>query len=66
MKRFNQAIIQMESYIMDAILHIFKRSINPGMPFFESVTKKSPIMMDNLFKRADKYSMLEDDIQATS
>ncbi|RVW62558.1 hypothetical protein CK203_063142 [Vitis vinifera] len=28
---------------------IFKRSISPGMPFFESIAKKPPITMDDLF-----------------
>ena len=36
----------------------------PGTPFFESLTKKPPTTMDDLFKGANKYSMLEDDVHA--
>ena len=52
----------MESYSMDFILQIFKKSIYPGTPFFESLAKKPLRTMVDLFKRANKYSMLEDDI----
>ncbi|RVX19898.1 Transposon Ty3-I Gag-Pol polyprotein [Vitis vinifera] len=51
---------------MDAVLHIFKRSICPGTPFFESLAKKPPTTMDDLFRRANKYSMLEDDVRAAT
>ncbi|RVW62167.1 hypothetical protein CK203_062585 [Vitis vinifera] len=63
-KRFGQAILQVEAYSMDAVLQIFKRSICPGTPFFESLTKKPPATMDDLFRRVNKYSMLEDDVRA--
>ncbi|RVW67472.1 hypothetical protein CK203_063051 [Vitis vinifera] len=33
-KRFGQAVLQVEAYSMDAVLQIFKRSICPGTPFF--------------------------------
>ncbi|RVW96503.1 hypothetical protein CK203_029634 [Vitis vinifera] len=36
-KRFGQAILQVEACSMDAVLQIFKRSICPGTPFFESL-----------------------------
>ncbi|KAL6322404.1 hypothetical protein AAG906_007958 [Vitis piasezkii] len=62
-KRFGQAVLQIEACSMDAVLQIFKRSICPGTPFFESLAKKPPITMDDLFKRANKYSMLEDDVR---
>ncbi|XP_034711355.1 uncharacterized protein LOC117933891 [Vitis riparia] len=65
-KRFGQAVLQVESYSMDAILQIFKRSISSGTTFFESLAKKPPTTMDELFRRASKYSMLEDDIHATT
>ena len=51
---------------MDAVLQIFKRSICPGTPFFELLTKKPPTTMDNLFRRANKYSILEDDVRAAT
>ncbi|RVW59243.1 hypothetical protein CK203_101424 [Vitis vinifera] len=65
-KHFRQAVLQVESYNMDAILQIFKRSICPGTPFFESLAKKPPTSMDDLFRRASKYSMLEDDVRVTT
>ncbi|RVX14229.1 Transposon Ty3-I Gag-Pol polyprotein [Vitis vinifera] len=51
---------------MDAVLQIFKRSICPGTPFFESLAKKPPTTMNDLFRRANKYSMLEDDVRAAT
>ena len=51
---------------MDAVLQIFKRSICPSTPFFESLAKKPPTTMDDLFRRANKYSMLEDDVRAAT
>ncbi|XP_034681044.1 uncharacterized protein LOC117910982 [Vitis riparia] len=65
-KRFGQAVLQVEAYSMDSVLQIFKRSIYPGTPFFESLAKKPPKMMDGLFRRASKYSMLEDDVRAAT
>ncbi|RVW44587.1 hypothetical protein CK203_104468 [Vitis vinifera] len=38
-KRFGQAVLQVEACSMDAVLQIFKRSICPGTPFFESLAK---------------------------
>ncbi|RVW63305.1 hypothetical protein CK203_058750 [Vitis vinifera] len=66
MKRFGQAVLQVESYSMDAVLQIFKWSICPGTPFFESLAKKPPTSMNDLFRRASKYSMLEDDVWAAT
>ena len=51
---------------MDAVLQIFKRGICPSTPFFESLAKKPPTTMDDLFRRANKYSMLEDDVRAAT
>ena len=65
-KQFGQAILQVESCIMDPVLQIFKRNIWSGTPLFESLTKKPPSTMDNLFKWANKYSMLEDDVHAAT
>ncbi|KAL6323501.1 hypothetical protein AAG906_039076 [Vitis piasezkii] len=65
-KQFRQAVLQVESYSMDVVLQIFKMSICPGTPFFESLTKKPPMTMDDLFKKANKYSILEDDVRATT
>ena len=65
-KRFGQAVLQVEAYSMDVVLQIFKRSICPGTPFFKSLAKKPPTTMDDLFRRASKYSMLEDDVRAAT
>ncbi|XP_034708932.1 uncharacterized protein LOC117931984 [Vitis riparia] len=65
-KRFGQVVLQVEAYSMDAVLQIFKQSICPGTPFFESLAKKPPTTMDDLFRRASKYSMLEDDVHAAT
>ncbi|RVW17419.1 hypothetical protein CK203_094149 [Vitis vinifera] len=65
-KRFGQTVLQIEACSMDAVLQIFKRSICPGTPFFESLAKKPPTTMDDLFRRANKYSMLEDDVRAAT
>ncbi|RVW12559.1 hypothetical protein CK203_008912 [Vitis vinifera] len=43
-----------------------QESICPGTPFFESLAKKPPTTMDDLFRRANKYSMLEDDVRAAT
>ncbi|XP_010661206.1 uncharacterized protein LOC104881735 [Vitis vinifera] len=65
-KRFGQAVLQLEAYSMDVVLQIFKRSICPGTPFFKSLAKKPPTTMDDLFWHASKYSMLEDDVRAAT
>nr|CAN70869.1 hypothetical protein VITISV_029059 [Vitis vinifera] len=65
-KRFGQAMLQVEAYSMDAVMQIFKRSICPGTPFFKSLAKKLPTTMDDLFRRASKYSMLEDDVRVAT
>ena len=65
-KRFGQVILQVEAYNMDVVLQIFKRRICPSTPFFESLAKKPPTTMDNLFRRANKYSMLEYDVRAAT
>ena len=65
-KRFGQAVLQVEAYNMDAILQIFKQSICPSTPFFESLAKKPLTTMDDLFWRASKYSTLEDDVSVAT
>nr|CAN64575.1 hypothetical protein VITISV_003432 [Vitis vinifera] len=65
-KRFGQAVLQVEACNMDVVLQIFKRSICQGTPFFESLAKKPPTKMDDLFRQANKYSMLEDDVRTAT
>ena len=47
---------------MDIILQIFKQGISPDTSFFESLTKESPALMDDLFRQVDKYAMLKDNV----
>lgn len=63
-KRFGHTVLRVESYSMDIVLQIFKRSICPRTPFFESLAKKPPTTMDDLFRCTNKYSMLEYDVCA--
>ena len=65
-KRFGQAVLQVEAYSMDAVLQIFKQSICPSTPFFEALAKKLLTTMDDLFRRASKYSTLEDDVRVAT
>ena len=65
-KWLGQAILQVESYSMDIVLQIFKRSICPGTPFFICLAKKPSKTMDILFKCANKCSMLEDEVRAAT
>lgn len=49
MKRFGQAVLEVESYNMDVILQIFKKNINLGTLFSKSIAKKFLVTMDDLF-----------------
>ena len=66
MKWFGQVVLWVDSCSMDAILKIFKKNISLSTPFFEFLAKKLPVTMDNLFRRANKYSMLKDDVYTTT
>ena len=66
LKQFGQVVLQVESYSMDIVLQIFKRSICLGTQFFESLAKKPPMTMDDLLRHANKYSMLKDDVCAAT
>ena len=65
-KRFEQVVLQVEYCSMDVVLRIFKRSICSGTPLFESLVKKPPVTMDDGFKQANKYSMLEDNVRVAT
>ena len=60
--RFGQAVQQIDIHSMDAILQNFKRSFGPTTPFFQSLSLDSPVTMEELYRRADKFSTLEDNI----
>ena len=51
---------------MDANLQNFRRSFGPTTPFFQSLSMDPPVTKQELYRRADKYSTLEDNIQAPS
>ena len=51
---------------MDAVFQNFRRSFGSTTPFFHSLSLDLPTIMEELYRRADKYSMLEDSIRAAS
>ena len=51
---------------MDAVLQNFRISFRPSTPFFQSLSLDPPTTMEELYRRADKYLMLEDNISATT
>ena len=61
-RRFGQAVQQAESYSMDAVLQNFRRNFGPSTPFFKSLSLDSPATMEELYRRTNKYLMLEDNI----
>ena len=64
--RFGQAVQQIDVYSMDAVLQNFRRSFRPTTPFFQSLSLDPPVTMEELYRRADKFSTLEDNIRAAS
>ena len=64
--RFGQAVKQIDIYSMDAVLQNFRRSFGPTTPFFQSLSLDPPVTMEELYRRADKFSTLEDNIRAAS
>ena len=65
-KRFGQAIQQVKVYSMDAILQNFRKSFESSTPFFHSLSLDPPTTMEELYRREDKYSTLEDNICAAT
>ena len=51
---------------MDAVLQNFKISFRPSTPFFHSLSLDPLTTMEELYRRADKYSMLEDNIRVAT
>ena len=51
---------------MDAVLQIFRRSFGLTTPFFYLLSLDPPTTMEELYRRADKYSTLEDNIWVAS
>ena len=65
-RRFEQAVQQVEAYSMYVILQNFRRSFGLSTPFFHSLSLDVPPTMEELYRRTDKYSTLEDNISATT
>ena len=63
-RRFGQVVQQVEVYSMDAVLQNFRRRFARSTPFFHSLSLNSQVTMEELYKRADRYSTLEDNICA--
>ena len=61
-RRFGQAVQQIDIYSMDAVLQNFRRSFGPTTPFFQSLSLDPLTTMEELYRRTDKYSTLEDNI----
>ena len=65
-KRFGQVVQQIDAYSMDAVLQNYRRSFGSTTPFFQSLSLDPPATMEELYRQADKYSTLEDNIWAAS
>ena len=65
-RRFGGDVQQIDSYSMDAVVQNFKRSFRPSTPFFHSLSLDPPATMEELYRRANRYSTLEDNIRSAS
>ena len=64
--RFGQAVQHFDVYSMDAVLQNFRRSFGPTTPFFQSLSLDPSATIEELYRRPDKFSTLEDNILAAS
>ena len=51
---------------MDVVLQNFRKSFAPFTPFFYSLLLDLPATMEELYRRTDRYSTLEDNIRAAT
>ena len=51
---------------MDAVLQNFKISFGPSTHFFQSLSLDPPVIMEELYKQANRYSILEDNIHVAT
>ena len=65
-RRFGQAVQKIDMYSMDAVLQNFRRSFGPTTPYFQSLSLDPPVTMEELYRWADKFSTLEDNVLAAS
>ena len=64
--RLGQAVQQIDVYNMDAVLQNFRKSFGPTTSFFQSLSLDPPATMEELYRWAEKFSTLEDNIRAAS
>ena len=65
-KRFGKAVQHLKFYSMDAVLQNFRKSFESSTPFFHSLALDPSTTMEELYRREDKYSTLEDNIHAAT
>ena len=65
-RRFEQAVQQVEVYSMDAVLQNFRRSFATSTLFFHSPSLDPLATMEELYRWADTYSTLEDNIRTAT
>ena len=51
---------------MDAVFQNFRRSFAQSTPFFHSLSLDPPATMEELYRRVDRYSTLENNIRAAT
>ena len=51
---------------MDVVLQNFKRSFGSSTPFFQSLSLDPPATIEELYRWADRYLMMEDNIRAAT
>ena len=47
---------------MDTVFQNFRRSFWPSTPFFHSLSLDPSVIMEELYRRSERYSTLEDNI----
>ena len=66
MKRIGATLFQLDVVSTDTMLQVVKQAIGPNTQFFDSLSLQPLSSIDELFQRGNKYTMLEDDILATT
>ena len=66
MKRFRATFLQLDVVSPDTVLQTMKQDIRPNTQFFDLLSMHPPMTIDELFQRGNQYSMLKDDIIATT
>ena len=66
MKLLDAVILQLETVNIDTIMQVVMEAILPNSKFFTSNSLKPLKSVDDLFQRANRYALLEDDLTTTS